>query len=115
MPEPPRRTPEQREAALRIAAAVRKAQSQLKLELKQGTVTIRDVLARAASDRVIGRMKVLSVLEALPGTGKVKALRAMDRAGISLARRLAGLTRDQRARLIEVLDQLGWGGDHKGR
>jgi len=45
-------------------------------------------------------MKGLSVLEALPKLGKVKARRTMDEVGISDSRRLRGLGSQQRAELV---------------
>jgi ribosomal protein S13 len=48
-------------------------------------------------------MKVLAVLESLPGLGKVKARRLMDEIGISETRRLHGLGEQQRKRLFEKL------------
>ena len=45
-------------------------------------------------------MKVLSVLESLPGLGKVKARRLMETVGISESRRLQGLGVNQREQLL---------------
>jgi ribosomal protein S13 len=46
-------------------------------------------------------MKVVSVLESLPGLGKVKARRLMETVGISESRRLQGLGAKQRAELLK--------------
>ena len=51
-------------------------------------------------------MKVLSVLESLPGLGKVKARGLMEEVGISETRRLHGLGDQQRKKLFEKLEQL---------
>jgi hypothetical protein len=48
-------------------------------------------------------MKVLSVLESLPGLGKVKARRLMEECDISETRRLQGLGGQQRKKLFEHL------------
>jgi ribosomal protein S13 len=48
-------------------------------------------------------MKVLAVLESLPGLGKVKARRLMDDVGISETRRIQGLGDQQRRKLFERL------------
>jgi ribosomal protein S13 len=45
-------------------------------------------------------MKVLSVLESLPGVGKVKARRTMEEVGISETRRVRGLGEQQRSKLL---------------
>jgi ribosomal protein S13 len=68
--------------------------------LKTGTVTFAELLERAASDSIIGGLKVESVLSSLPGTGKVKAKRLMEAHGIADNRRLRGLGDRQRAGLL---------------
>ena len=45
-------------------------------------------------------MKVLAVLESLPGVGKVKARRTMEKIGISETRRVRGLGAQQRKELL---------------
>ncbi len=55
---------------------------------------------RAEKDETVGKMKVLSVLESLPGLGKVKARRLMETVGISESRRLQGLGANQRDALL---------------
>ena len=71
-----------------------------------GSITLTELLHQADTDEVVGKMKVLSVLESLPGLGKVKARRLMDEVGISETRRLHGLGDQQRKRLFEKLQQL---------
>src|ERR1700721_2376874 len=101
MPQPPSLTPEQRQAALEKAAAVRRERAELKDHLKSGRISLKDLLTRADTDETVGKMKVLAALEALPGTGKVKARRLMDQVGISETRRLQGLGAKQRDALLE--------------
>lgn len=101
MAQPPQLTPEQRAAALEKAAAARKARAELKSRLKNGSVTLTQLIE--AGDEVAGKMKVLALLEALPGLGKVKARRLLDDLDIAESRRLQGLGEQQRARLIEAL------------
>jgi len=102
MPQPPSLTPEQRHAALEKAARARRERAEIKDHLKSGRVTLRGLLAKAESDEIVGKMKVLAVLEALPGTGKVKARRLMEHVGISETRRLQGLGAKQREALLEA-------------
>ncbi len=102
MPQPPSLTPEQRHAALEKAARARRERAEIKDHLKSGRVTLRDLLVKAESDEIVGKMKVLAVLEALPGTGKVKARRLMEHVGISETRRLQGLGAKQREALLEA-------------
>ncbi len=101
MPQPPALTAEQRQAALDKAAKVRRDRAEVKEKLKMGTMSLLDLLARAESDETIGKMKVLSVLESLPGLGKVKARRLMESVGISETRRLQGLGANQREALLQ--------------
>ncbi|HLX78091.1 MAG TPA: integration host factor, actinobacterial type [Acidimicrobiales bacterium] len=103
MPQPPILTPEQRAAALAKAAQARKARAEIKDQLKNGHVTLKGLLDRAEGDDIVGKMKVLAVLEALPGTGKVKARRLMESVGISETRRLQGLGAKQRESLLEAI------------
>jgi hypothetical protein len=103
MANPPSLTPEQREAALKKAGEVRAARAELKEKLKMGSVTLADVLKDADTDDVIGKLKVLALLESLPGVGKVKARRLMEDIGISESRRVKGLGPQQRQALLEQL------------
>lgn len=82
------------------AAAVRRERAELRAQLKAGDVSLSDLLGRVGDDTV-GKMKVLAVLESLPGVGKVKARKAMERIGISDSRRLRGLGSRQRGQLLE--------------
>jgi hypothetical protein len=104
MATPPVLTPEQRTAALKKAAEARTARAELKEKLKMGSVTLKEALTRADGDPVIGKLKVLNLLESLPGLGKVKARRIMEDIGIAETRRVQGLGAQQRQTL---LDQLG--------
>jgi hypothetical protein len=93
-------TPEQRAAALEKAALARKQRAELKERLKKSEVTLASVLQRADDDEVIGKMRVTAVLESLPGVGKVRAGKIMERLEISESRRLRGLGVKQRAALV---------------
>ena len=92
MPQPPVLTPEQREQALAKAAEARRARAELKEKLKMGSLTL--------ADDHVGKMKVLAVIEALPGVGKVKARRTMEEIGIADTRRVRGLGEQQRKALL---------------
>ncbi len=101
MPQPPALTPEQRQAALQKAAKVRRERAEIKEKLKMGSLTFAELLSKAENDETLGKMKIISVLESLPGLGKVKARRLMDSVGISDSRRLQGLGAKQRAELLK--------------
>ena len=66
MPLPPALSPEQRQAALEKAAAARRLRAELKEKLKMGTLSLRELLDQGERDEMVGKMKVLSVIEALP-------------------------------------------------
>jgi nitrate reductase beta subunit len=98
VPLPPL-TPEQRAAALEKAAAARKARAELRDRLKHSGASLADVLASGETDEVIGKMRVVAVLESMPGVGKVRAQRIMEKLGISPNRRVRGLGTHQRQAL----------------
>ena len=103
MPQPPTLSPEQRQAALDKAAAARRARAEIKDKLKMGSTSLNDLFDMAESDQNAGKMKVLTVLESLPGLGKVKARRVLEDVGISETRRVQGLGANQRTKLLEKL------------
>ncbi|HVE97624.1 MAG TPA: integration host factor, actinobacterial type [Mycobacteriales bacterium] len=92
-------TPEQRTAALEKAAAARRARAELKDKLKHAAMTLSELLDSGATDDVIGKMKVSALLESMPGVGKVRAQRIMDKLEISPSRRVRGLGAKQRSAL----------------
>ncbi len=86
----PTLTTEQRQEALKKALKVRRERAEVRVKLKNGSMSLSQILS-GADDKVIGRMKVSSVLEALPGIGKVRAAAILDELGISTTRRVQGL------------------------
>ena len=103
MPTPPVLSAEQRQAALEKAALARRVRAELKERLKMGSLSFDDLLKQAENDEIVGKMKVLAMLESLPGLGKVKARRIMEEIGISENRTLHGLGDQQRKKLFEKL------------
>ena len=95
----PQLSEEQRKQALIKAAEARKKRAELKAELKAGKRTLKDVLSQQ-SDATVGKMKVSTVLESLPGVGKVRARKIMERLEISGSRRVRGLGAKQRDALL---------------
>jgi hypothetical protein len=102
MPLPPQLSDEQRKAALAKAAEARRVRAEIKEKLKMGSVSLKELLSQAEADDMVGKMKVLAVLESLPGVGKVKARRAMEEIGIAETRRLRGLGEQQQKKLLEA-------------
>jgi hypothetical protein len=103
MPLPPQLSPDQRQAALEKAAAARRVRAELKEKLKMGSTSLKELFDLADKDEVVGKMKVLTVLESLPGLGKVKARRLLEECEISETRRIQGLGVNQRRKLFERL------------
>jgi hypothetical protein len=95
----PTLTEEQRREALAKAAEARRKRAELKERLKGGRTSLRDVLDMR--DDVVAKMKVSSVLEAMPGMGKVRARKLMERLDISASRRVRGLGAKQREALLD--------------
>ncbi len=102
MATPPPLTPEQRAAALAKAAEARAARAEIKARLKMGSMTLAEALA--SDDVNVGKLKVVSLLESLPGVGKVKARKIMEDVEIADNRRVQGLGAQQK---LKLLDQLG--------
>ena len=67
MAAPPVLTDEQRKAALEKAAEARRVRAELKERLKMGSISLSEVLDQASEDDIVGKTKVLAVLESLPG------------------------------------------------
>jgi len=83
------------------AAEARAARADVKNQLKMGSLSLSEALA--STDSTIGKLKVQSLLESLPGVGKVKARKLMDEIGIADNRRVQGLGQQQKAALLEQL------------
>jgi hypothetical protein len=95
----PELTPEQRQANLEKAAASRRERAEVKNRLKHSGASIVDVLSQGQENDVIGKMRVLDLLQSMPGLGKVRARQTMERLGISESRRVRGLGANQVAAL----------------
>ena len=99
MPLPPQLSPDQRQAALEKAAAARRRRAELREKLKMGSTSLKELLEEADRDEVVSKMKVVTLLESLPGVGKVRARRLMEELKISDSRRVRGLGAQQREAL----------------
>lgn len=92
-------TPEQRHAALDKAAAARRERAEVKNRLRHSNGSLVEVLHEGRNNEVVGKMKVIDLLQAVPGLGKVRAKALMDRIGIAETRRVRGLGSNQVAAL----------------
>ncbi len=98
----PQLSAEERQAALEKAKAARIKRAQVREELKTGKITLKDVLDMK-DDPIVGRMKVSTLIETMPGYGKAKAEKIMGELKIAESRRLKGLGERQEAALLERL------------
>jgi len=92
-------TDEQRRTALAKAAEARAVRAEVKNRLKHSGARLLDVVEAGRTDDVLGRMRVVELLEAMPGVGKVRAREIMGRLGIAENRRVRGLGHAQVAAL----------------
>ena len=92
-------TPEQRAAALEKAAIARRERAAVKNRLKHSGASLVEVLKEGQSNEVIGKMKVIDLLQSMPGLGKVRARQVMERLSIAESRRVRGLGAKQVAAL----------------
>ncbi len=99
----PQLSPQERAEARVKALAARALRSQAKQDLKTGRRTVAGVLAAAATEPALDRLKVCELLEALPGIGKVRATVIMSELGIAPTRRVRGLGVHQRRALVDYL------------
>ena len=101
MATPPTLSPEDRAKALEKAKQARAARAEIKARLKMGSLSLKSALE--SDDNNVGKLKVKSMLESLPGVGKVKAQKVMDEIGIADNRRIQGLGSQQRQALLAAL------------
>ncbi|WP_227486646.1 integration host factor, actinobacterial type [Nocardioides malaquae] len=87
----PQLTPEQRQAALDKAAASRRERAEVKNRIKNSGASVIDVIREGQDNEVIGKMRVIDLLQAVPGLGKVRATALMQRLAIAESRRVRGL------------------------
>lgn len=108
MSNPPSLSPEQRQQALDKAATARRVRAEVKEKLKIGSLSLAELFAQAdcgdETADMLSKLKVVAVVESLPGIGKVNARRLMKALRISESRRIGGLGRKQREGLLAAQD-----------
>jgi len=104
MPQPPSMSPEDRIRALEEAKVARKYRSEVKAMIRRGEISLPSFLTRADAEPVLAKMRVIELLESIPGYGKVRAHSAMEKLNISPTRRVQGLGKHQRLALVNEFD-----------
>jgi hypothetical protein len=97
-------TNEQRIAASAKAVEIRTKRAALRRQLKDSKVSYSEVLSVSNSDDIVSGMRVLTILESLPGIGKIKASALMESCDIALSRRMKGLGTTQAQKLKSALN-----------
>jgi len=98
----PHLSQEEKLEALKKAQEMRSKRAELRVQLKQGNLTLQEVLEQA-DDEVIGRMRVTYLLQSLPQVGKVTSEKVMKEIGINENRRVQGLGTRQKDELLKRL------------
>lgn len=100
VPVPPL-SAQQRSQALAGAVAARRQRAAVKRELKQGERTLRSVVSDGDRVPAIAQLKVVDLIESMPGIGPATATRIMDDLGIARSRRVRGLGVQQVRSLLQ--------------
>lgn len=91
MAQPPKLSDAERAAALLSAKLARQARAKLKLEIRNGAISVADALDFAKGDTALKKMRVIELLESIPGLGKVRAAAMIEKLAISPTRKIQGL------------------------
>lgn len=101
----PEMSDEQRAENLGRAVRARKIRAEVRGRLGSGDMSVAEVLkaveAGGETGEILGRMKVMDLLQSLPYIGEARAARTLERLEIAASRRLRGLGAHQRDRLCQ--------------
>lgn len=100
----PELIPEQRAAALEIASRARAVRKEPKEKLATGEIALAEVVE--SKDEAIRRMRVIDLIRAMPGYGPAKAATTMKECGIAESRRIRGLGKLQKEKLLNIFPSL---------
>jgi hypothetical protein len=98
----PQRSAGQRREALASANRVRAQRAMLKADLKEGSVSI--VALISEPPEYLASARVMEVLLALPGCGRVRAARLLEDCRVSPRKTVRGLSARQRRELLRALE-----------
>ncbi|MEZ2389612.1 integration host factor, actinobacterial type [bacterium RCC_150] len=97
-------SPQERSDALDKAARARATRALAKERLRNGELPFAALIKSAQTDEAIARMRVMELLEAVPGVGPIRAGAIMADIGIAPSRRLRGLGIHQSRALIDFME-----------
>jgi len=100
---PPSLDPEARRRNAQLAIEARRERSKMKSALKEGALSMREILE--SSSAAAQRMRVIELLTSLPQMGPLRAESLMEKVGISRTRRIAGLGVRQRRELLTLVER----------
>lgn len=103
----PELTDEQRREALAKAAAARQVRAEVKNRLRHSGASVSEVLTEAKRNDAIAKIKVLDLLQCIPGIGKLTAQQIMADLSIAESRRLRGLGSNQAKGLVAEIARRG--------
>lgn len=92
----------ERRAALELAGRIRHTREALVENVRAGGVDVRLILD--SDDPLIRTIKVVTVIENLPGLGKVKARRILDEVGVSANLKIEHLDGHRRTNLLDRVE-----------
>ena len=92
----------ERKAALEKAKEARIKRAEVREQLKSGKLTLAQVI-EMKDDPVVGRMKVSTLIETLPGYGKAKSEKIMNELQIAESRRLRYSIEPKHAKSIHLV------------
>ena len=97
----------QRREALAKAPPARQVRADVKNRLRHSGASVAEVLAEAKRNEAIAKIKVLDLLQSIPGIGKLTAQQIMADLHIAESRRLRGLGANQAKGLIAEISRRG--------
>lgn len=96
-------TPEQRKEFQQKAVQTRKERAETKAKIKDGTLSITDVLDKTKDNDIIGRIKLVQLFYSLPRIGKKKADELIKKLGIDPDKRLSSLKDREKEEIKELV------------
>jgi hypothetical protein len=96
-----------RDEALEWARSARAARRQVRHDLSTGIVELPEVLVAAGSDRFLSTVRLLWVLESMPGARKIDTRRTLAHRGIDGELPLGELTDAERSNVVTLFPGAG--------